>query len=92
MSFYSLITECVGHKDGKETQQQYQNNGVWRPFDGGWVFADSEYRIKPEPKTIWVNEYKSGNDGHPYQTKQAAINVAGSRVARVAVEYQEVIK
>lgn len=48
------------------------------------------WRIKPEPKVVWVNEY---HDGYPvaYPTKDHAKLNATSFAVRVAVKYQEVL-
>lgn len=49
------------------------------------------YRIKPEPKEIWVNEY--ANTGVAAHTsKDAAVRNAGVAATRKAVRYREVIE
>lgn len=63
-----------------------------------WVDTDridtrnhpSRYRIKPEPRRIWVNEYESYIFGY---TEQYIAEANATRNAkRIAVEYVEVIK
>ena len=65
---------------------------------GGWhpelyaicdVSPHLKYRIKPEPRTIWVNEYK--DHGYVHSTpEKAKQDSAGA--TRIAVEYREVVK
>ena len=48
------------------------------------------WRIKPEPKVIWVNEYQDGY-AVGYSSECTAIKAAAaSQFRRVAVKYQEV--
>jgi hypothetical protein len=71
----------------------------WRRRDlaGGWKDDDGfpachyeyEYRIKPEPRTIWVNEY--GTWLESFLDSDTARRV-GSGASRIAVEYREVVK
>jgi hypothetical protein len=60
-----------------------------------WSWDKYNYRIKPEPKTIWVNEYDDGftPDLMAYRTKPQADDYADKeRPRHIAVEYREVIK
>lgn len=76
--------------EGKVIQYKYSD---------GWDDAQeldfgsdpSRYRIKQEPRRIWMNEYASGN-GIEYHTKEEAISNALPNIVRIAVEYVEVIK
>ena len=54
-------------------------------------FADCIYRVKPEPKTIWVNEYDAGIS-IAYRTRETAEREATPEVTRIAVQYREVVK
>jgi hypothetical protein len=45
--------------DGKDVQ--IKNDYTWLPIgkdDALFLFDKCQYRIKPEPKDFWVNEYK----------------------------------
>lgn len=43
--------------EGKEIQMK-NGAGIWTSYrDMDFCLIASEYRIKPEPKEIWVNEY-----------------------------------
>ena len=48
------------------------------------------FRAKPEPKTIWVNEYECGRS--TYDTEGEALDATSHKVISKAVEYQEAIK
>ena len=52
-------------------------------------FNRGEYRIKPQPKEIWVNEYEGGTSLHI--SEDIARNAALRTVQRVAVHYREVV-
>jgi hypothetical protein len=55
-----------------------------------WNWYASDYRVKPEPKVIWVNEYKSEHD-ICHGSKEGAEEDAAPSCIRVAVEYREVL-
>ena len=56
-----------------------------------WDWVSNEWRIKPaEPKTIYVNEYRTGSQVG-WLTKAEAIEQVGSAVTRTAIPYREVI-
>lgn len=71
----------------------------WKNSDGVWVVADSpgfsynpnNYRIKREPKEIWVNEYSDGSRGL-YADAALALAYTGSSATRKAVRYREVLE
>ena len=67
----------------KETQGQN-----WREC---YAFIGSEqYRIKPQPRTIWVNEYPNGGYA-VHESIAAAKDITNSDATRIAVEYREVV-
>lgn len=49
------------------------------------------WRIKPEPKVLWVNEYSNHLSPGVHSTEAAAKANASHNVVRVAVKYQEVL-
>jgi len=77
--------------DGKTIQFCY-NEVDWAddptPAFGAWP-AD-RFRIKPEPREIWVNRYSDGVDGQPYRTREEAVRMAESTAVQVC--YREVIE
>lgn len=78
------------HEDGK-TIQVLNCRYEWENInDPGWQWDEGcEYRIKPEPKVVWVNEYPHDHTTH--KTKEKAEKFAASTVVRVAVKYVEVL-
>ena len=59
-------------------------------FNPTWSF-NCQYRVKPEAKTIWVNEY--GGDICAHTTREAAVfHCTQITAIREAVEYREVIE
>jgi hypothetical protein len=56
-----------------------------------WQWDNFRYRVKPEPKEIWVNEYSDGRK-YSYDCRDNAISGAGKTPSRKAVRYREVIE
>ncbi len=60
----------------------------WEPIkDPLWNWTNFDYRIKPEPKVIWVNEYPSGRCHVCHETKIDAVHA--QHAGAVAVHYIE---
>jgi hypothetical protein len=80
--------------DGKVVQADI--HGRWLdigpPNSMYWDFTRYNYRIKPEPKEIWVNEYENGYDDFLYHDKETAESRAAPYALRKAVRYREVIE
>lgn len=69
---------------------EHRGSGGWYQINNP-TFQDppSDYRIKPEPREIWVNEYASG-DEHVHESQEsAAIALRGNGITR---RYREVIE
>ena len=43
--------------DGKEIQCRSHNHSHWKYANPDWNFTNCEYRVKPEPKEVWINMY-----------------------------------
>lgn len=57
-----------------------------------FVYEPKNYRIKPEPREIWVNRFPDGHDALTwYETEEAAHRAYG-RVGAIQVRYREVIE
>ena len=65
----------------------------WFDVDEVFFNADiSSYRIKPEPREVWINRFPDGHDGLTwYETEEAAHRAYG-RVGAIQVRYREVIE
>lgn len=76
--------------DGK-TIQWRDSNGQWKDSEHLSCFWDAkEYRIKPEPREIWVNHYKDGAISGPFYTEHDAKTY--KMTGAVAIKYREVLE
>ena len=80
-------------KAGKKIQYSNPEREHWANYISMSLpnFQHFLYRIKPEPKEIWVNEYATG-DPVVHSTEKDARKCALPGVHRVAVRYREVIE
>lgn len=82
--------------EGKTIQGKWENiaDDPWEDLDSGDIEFNQkgqEYRIKPEPKVIWVNEYPDGRQ--IFDNKESAEKWAFDKIAvRVAVKYVEIVE
>lgn len=86
-----LLPIIQAFAEGKEVQ--YFTGSGWETTSIPSFDLVVQWRIKPEPKEIWVNEYESGIIkmlGHP--TKELADCSANQSVSRKAVRYREVLE
>lgn len=93
MTHDEMIDVILAHKEGISVQLRKRGSSAWFPQEtrsGLFDFIDYEYRIKPEPKTIWVNEYEHHYAG--YFSKKDANDFCADVAKRRAVKYQEVIE
>jgi hypothetical protein len=69
------------------------DKGKWIILEGepNWQWGQLHYRIKPEPKEIWVNEHSHGKL-YAYNTEHAAQVCTTGYAMRTAVLYREVIE
>ena len=78
--------------DGEKVQcRRLMSSKPWCPAGPcpSWAWADYDYRIKPEPRAVYVNEYADGDFSYAYPSAELARqNAAMPR--RIAVKYQEV--
>lgn len=65
MTDQEIIDVVAARKAGK--QIQYKNKGGTSEWsnccdnDPVWDFSSTDYRVKPEPKTIWVVTFNDGS-------------------------------
>lgn len=87
------IAVMQAYVDGKEIEFRHLREGKFfelkDPSSPSWDFHTFEYRIKPSPKVIWVNEYPDDAIG-VHATQEKAKQSASSRAARIAVPYREI--
>lgn len=79
-------------EDGEEVQRYSKHYKEWvleiLPL---WNWCQSDYRIKPQPKVIWVNEYEDG-DNYGYDTLEGAKDNISPEHARTLIKYVEVME
>ena len=84
-----VMTACL---DGKEIEM-FCDLGVWvtrkTPF---FNWKDIDYRIKPEPITIWVNIHNSTFNAHKSEARAKAVASSLTASERIAVKFVEVIE
>lgn len=95
MNTEEMIKVMQAYVDGEEIE--YTRSGKdWRYSDDPeWDWSLFEYRIKPKPRTIWVNEHEDNMETWYtcYNSKKDAEHDAYDYgLIRTAVEYQEVMK
>lgn len=82
-------------KDGQKIQWRERDSLQSNWHDEGSfpsIHPSYEYRLKPEPRTIWVNEYPDSSWLRGYPSAGRATEDAYNGATRIAVEYREVIK
>jgi hypothetical protein len=79
--------------NGEDIQyKSHRGDDYWTglsPDFNCWAYGD--YRIKPKPKNIWVNETE-GEKGIAYLSAVDAAYYTHLRTTRTAVHYREVVK
>lgn len=87
--------------DGKNIEVDIGYTGEWEKFhnpdepDTIYLWREDDYRIKPEPRVIYVNEYKtSGISSTWHTTRETAIKSSagvGRTITRV-IKFIEVLE
>jgi hypothetical protein len=81
--------------DGKKIQIRHKSCLSWNDLNHGenfdWDWHEYEFRIKPGPKVIWVNEY-AGARLFIYNSPGEAERYAGTGAVRTAVKYVEAVE
>lgn len=93
MTIDEMITVLQAYKDGYMIQAKEKNTrGYFECLkDPSWNFADFDYRVKPKPKEIWVNEFPNRYHLAAFHHEKDAIDSASDKCVRVAVKYREVV-
>lgn len=89
-----IIEVVTAFKNGKKIESRNKVIGGWTDSNPDWNFFCFDYRVKPEPIELWVNEFVDGRwSSHP--TKKDALTASSlynqSALARKAVLFREVI-
>lgn len=76
--------------DGKVIQVKGVNGWEDITAELSLCFAPDQYRIKPEPREIWMNRYPDGTESGAYPDKEMA--AFGGASDAIQVCYREVIE
>lgn len=87
MTVDQMIEVLTAYKSGKKIQF-YHVCGWVDCNNPAFDFISTKYRVKPEPKVIWVNEYADGS-GMTYLSEEMAKLAGRDYHTRVAVRYVE---
>jgi hypothetical protein len=95
MSIDEMVAVLQAFKDGKKIQVRAAGrpDSVWwtlKHTDPSWNFVANEYRVLPEPRTVWVNEYAGRLGSSAHETKADADHVAFN-VTHKAIQFVEVV-
>ena len=96
----ALLQAVADGKTLQFTSKAYQYS--WKDADTDWhdrvkagvhsiEVGVYNWRIKPEPRVIWVNEYSNNQSQFVHFTEASAKANASIDAVRVAVKYQEVL-
>lgn len=90
MTVDQMIEVLNAYKAGKKIQFRQYGSLLWEDCinnEPRWNWTYYDYRVKPEPKVIWVNEY----DGYMYgyDSKDEAMKYTNTEHIRNAVRYVE---
>lgn len=90
MTHDEMIEVIQAHKEGRTIQARHRKKHPWGDVPNpSWNFFEVQYRVKPEPKKLWVNFY--GDIIYTHESKEAALSHAGGdRLTRTAVPFVEV--
>jgi hypothetical protein len=92
MTHDEMIAVIQHHKDGGKIEYITHGDKQWRElcFNPLWNFATHDYRIKPEPRSLWVVRFQSGNIASCYERKLEAICRFSTITNATIHEYKEV--
>lgn len=73
--------------DGPWERRRKGDDEWYSDLSPSWDWPYYEYRAKPKPKELWVNEYLNSAQAH--ESKKAALRYADRAAIRTAVRYVE---
>ena len=95
MSHDEMIAVIQAHKDGRFIQVKHVVDGIgdsWNDADSPrWDFKNFDYRIKPEPRSLWRVEHKNGNSAGTFDDEYQAQIYCSSLSDATIHEYKEVL-
>ena len=98
MNTKDMIEIMQAYLDGSSIEvNKHTTKYKWIPTNGSplWDWISSDYRIKPKPKELWVNEddFEDSAVFIAYQSKAEAVNAHKHSITKTetAVHYKEVL-
>lgn len=93
VSHDEMIAVIEHHKNGGKVEYRGRSEITWKLVQGNplWNFASHDYRIKPEPRSLWVVRNQSGNLIISHETKDAALFASASISKATIHQYKEVL-
>ena len=89
MTHDEMIQVIQAHKEGKQLQYRGKHSHWADIIDPpAWAFHAYDYRVKPEPRVVWINEYprtvlgdtRLSTTAHPSK-ESAAFDASSSVIA-----------
>jgi hypothetical protein len=86
-----MIAVIQAHKEGEKIQYSIKGRNVWNDLTAGplWDFHASDYRVKKEPKELWV--VKTSHMTRFLYTKESAGIIASRYIGSTITHYREVV-
>lgn len=77
--------------EGKPIEIKKYDHTFWsKVSEPAWNWADYDYRVKSEPKVIYINQYKDGSWGLGHDSREQAVAAAATGdKAAVGVKFIE---
>ena len=95
MSHDEMIAVIQAHKDGRFIQVKHVVDGIgdsWTDADSPkWNFKELNYRIKPEPRSLWRVEHENGNQAGTFDDEYQAKIYCSSLSGATIHQYKEVL-
>ena len=93
MTHDEMIAVIQAHKNGGKVEYMGRAEITWTPVSGNplWNFAAHDYRIKPEPRSLWVVLFQSGNIAGTYTELASAESRAKDLNNSTIHEFKEVL-
>lgn len=89
----ALAEVMLAYAEGRQIQIKLNPESEWEDINNPSFRAFSEYRVKPETKTGWINIYESGTGiktGCVHDTKEIAVgerNTTRECIACIEIHY-----
>lgn len=83
-----LAPIIAAYGEGKTIEVSH--NGEWMAIvNPQFDIEPRAYRIKPEPRKVWINEYSDGRFGFPHSTKEEADTARSVDASRTLIACHE---